>query len=248
MNNADYQKRTRSLGGDVEDFDIPEEEESVVSVPQSGPPVQDQPPSQANSISVERPRAGSTSGARKPKPRGYSVAIDILRINLLQLQNIEMVSQTFGARFMFHLRIQDGANDPDLTRDLHDTEPVFPKDTLRPGARWFMEQIEFPTSLNHTIISRKVVQMGAHLDIVIKMSGTFFVAMELHNFPLDVQQLAATFSITCAEEGIVPVHYSPESLRTAAVAVDLETFSMSNMWQLFPTMAIAAKTVVPMPG
>jgi hypothetical protein len=65
------------------------------------------------------------------------VQFDVLRINLLQLASIDQISQTFVARYYFHLRIKDGAQDPDLLKDITEKEPEFPRDgTLRPGAAW----------------------------------------------------------------------------------------------------------------
>ena len=107
------------------------------------------------------------------------VRLDILRINLLQLQAVDHVGQTFTARFIFQFKIKDGAEDMDLIRDINDEHPQFPEDTNRPGAAWYLEQIDFPTALEYKVISRKVVAIGSDLHMVLKVSGTFFESMEL---------------------------------------------------------------------
>ena len=73
-------------------------------------------------------------------PRGNPVPIKLLRVNLLQLQMIDQMRQTFQARYFIQLRIENGALDRDLVRDLetHDIlgnkiDPAFPSDTLRLG-------------------------------------------------------------------------------------------------------------------
>ena len=98
---------------------------------------------------------------------------------VLQLQAVDHVGQTFTARFIFQFKIKDGAEDMDLIRDINDEHPQFPEDTNRPGAAWYLEQIDFPTALEYKVISRKVVAIGSDLHMVLKVSGTFFESMEL---------------------------------------------------------------------
>lgn len=196
---------------------------------------------------VAKPSPAVVVNSSKGKPRAGSVKIQVLRINLLQLQHIDITAQVFSARYLLQLRIPDGAEDPDMIRDLYDPDPQFPQDTLRPGARWFMEQIEFPTALNFTFHSKKIVKMGRHLDIVLKLSGSFFEHMELENFPLDIQRVSTCLSFACSKEGIVPIDFDPKSLQTAACAVGMDTFALSNMWHLSTSMHLQSATVNPMP-
>ena len=93
------------------------------------------------------------------------------------------MSQTFMARIFVQLRIVDGALDPDMVRDIDQDNPQFPGDTLRPGAGWFLRQCDFPTALDFVINERKVVKCQNHVDLIIKVSGTFFEHMELEDFP-----------------------------------------------------------------
>ena len=94
-----------------------------------------------------------------PKPREAPITLEVLRINLLQLQSVDHLNQTFSARYFVHLRIRNGASDPDLVADIDDKEPQFPRETLRPGAGWFLRQLDLPTALDHRLIDSKVVQI-----------------------------------------------------------------------------------------
>eukprot|EP00928_Gymnodinium_smaydae_P088582 TRINITY_DN72651_c0_g1_i1.p1 TRINITY_DN72651_c0_g1~~TRINITY_DN72651_c0_g1_i1.p1 ORF type:complete len:512 (-),score=55.08 TRINITY_DN72651_c0_g1_i1:124-1659(-) len=179
-------------------------------------------------------------------PRGEPVQLHVLRINLLQLQSIDQIHQTVSARLFIQLSIPQGGLDEDLCRDLYDEEPKFPADTLRPGAAWFMHQIDFPTAVDYQIISRKVVKMYEDLHMIIKLQGTFFERMELGDFPFDIQQLKMTMSFNCAAEGVVPVAFA--NVTNAALSIDMDTFALSNMWTLFPFLRVDCIDVTPMPA
>lgn len=179
-------------------------------------------------------------------PRGHPVPIQVLRINVLQLQAIDQMAQNFMARMFIQLRIPHGAMDTDLVRDLDNPDPPFPADTLRPGAMWFLKQIDFPTSLEYSVLTEKVVKMKDHLDLVLKVSGTFFEQMELDDFPYDVQRLTVVLAFNAAKEGIVPIVFSDMS--NAALSINRETFALSNSWILFPHVGVKRMTVDPMPN
>ena len=191
----------------------------------------------------------------KPRPRKESLQLDVLRINCLQLLSIDHVNQRFGARMFFHLRFFNGAKDEDLLRDINDTgPPVFPKDTLRPGARWFLHQLDLPTAHEYEVLEAKVVRMGDHVDLVWKVSGIFFEIMELEAFPCDHQRLTAVLAVSVAVEGIVPIRFAnlPDGNEggdaggNAVVTVNNSSFGLSNMWQLSDKAEVALTTVRPM--
>ena len=77
------------------------------------------------------------------------------------------------------------------------------------------------------------------------MSGTFHSNMALHNFPVDVQCLSFLFTITCAKEGIVPVDFQISPGLVASVSMD--TFGLSNLWQLHDRVLVEPETNKPMP-
>ena len=112
-------------------------------------------------------------------PRPPPVVMHVLRVNVTQVLNIDHVSQKFGAALFLHLRIMNGTEDADLVRDIDEEKATFPKDTLRPSARWFLQQFDFPTAQEFHIIESKCVIMGPHVDLVLKVRGTFFEVMEL---------------------------------------------------------------------
>jgi len=125
---------------------------------------------------------------------------------------------------------------------------VFPKDTLRPGAHWFMKQIDFPTAHEHHIIESKVVVMDPHIDFVMKVAGTFFEVMELEAFPADFQELTVNLSLSVANEGICPVQFRNllEQGGHLVATVNTSSFSMSNMWSLADVACVKAGVIRPM--
>ena len=84
---------------------------------------------------------------------------------------------------------------------------------------WFLRQLDFPTALDYTILERKVVKLQEHLDLVIKVTGTFFEHMELEDFPVDIQALTIQVSCNTAIEGIVPATFC--NLEQAACSINL---------------------------
>lgn len=182
----------------------------------------------------------------KGRPNQDPVVVNILRVNLIQLSKVDQLTQTFTARYFWHFRIEGGALDPDLIADIDDDNPVFPKDTLRPGARWFLNQMDFPTAFDHQLSRAKVVQMGEHLDLVFVVSGTFHSTMALQHFPVDVQSLGMVLACNCAKEGIVPIHFNTPPDLVATVSHD--NFAMSNLWKLHDRAMLSHCKQEPMPG
>ena len=113
-------------------------------------------------------RAGVS--AREMSTKVPHLTLEVLRINLLQLQAVDHVGQTFTARYMFQFVLRNGAANEQLTRDISDKEPEFPED-CQPGAAWYLDQLDFPTALQFSILSRKVVTIGPDLHLVLKVSG-----------------------------------------------------------------------------
>ena len=160
-----------------------------------------------------------------------------------ELQQIDMVQQSYTARYFIQLGIPQGALDSDLVRDLNEDEPAFPADTLRPGANWFMRQIDFPSSLDFQIVTQKVVKMRDDLHLVLKLTGTFFQAMELSNFPFDIQRLSMTIAFNVAKEGIVPIAFSDRPTDGAVLSVNRDMFALSNLWTLPPLVGLRLQNV-----
>ena len=190
------------------------------------------------SVGLYRATAGSSS-------REAVVTLEVLRINMLQLQAVDHVGQTFTARYILQFVIRGGVENDDLMRDISEKDPSFPADG-RPGASWYLEQLDFPTALSFSILSRKLVPIGSDLHLVVKVSGVFFETMELQDFPIDRQRLTMVLCVNCSREGIVPVRF--DNIHLAATAVDCNTFAMANIWTLYPKLLVERSTVEPMPG
>lgn len=180
------------------------------------------------------------------RPREQPISLEVLRINLLQLQAVDHLTQTFSARYFVHLRIRDGASDPDLLHDIDEQDPKFPRDTLRPGAKWFLKQIDLPTALDFRFIDAKVVLVANDIDLVFKVAGQFFSTMRLASFPVDAQRLSLLLAVNTASEGIVPVKFL--LTKDAAITVAKGTFALSNLWDLHDCAMVDREVVEPMPG
>ena len=176
------------------------------------------------------------------------VLLRVLRINMTQLQAINYHDQTFSARFFINFIIEGGNQQEDLCHDL-DGSKGFPETGGRPGAGWYLDQIDFPTARDYIVYQKKIVRLDdKDLHLVVDMCGTFFESMELQEYPLDVQRLTFVLSIRCANEGVVPVVFDPLTLGKAAVTVNLKTFALANMWHLFPNIVVERTKIELMPG
>jgi hypothetical protein len=132
-------------------------------------------------------------------------------------------------------------------RDLYDATPVFPKDTLQPGARWILQQIDFPNALDYVILQEKVVPTGSDIDMCIKVLGTFFEQMELEDFPFDIQETSFVFSFSCATSGICPVAFNLD-YDEVALSVNVDNFAFSNLWESQEELMVTHYSLDPMPG
>ena len=68
--------------------------------------------------------------------------LELVRAKFDKVLGINPVAQTFKADCFFEFKIRGGAHDRDLTRE-GDGPPSthFPSDTLRPSARWYLNQL-----------------------------------------------------------------------------------------------------------
>ena len=87
--------------------------------------------------------------------------LELLRAKFIQILGIDALKQTFEADVFFEFKIRGGAHDKDLTAE-GDGPPstYFPSDTLRPSARWYLNQIEFSNSVIHSLHSDTCVVIG----------------------------------------------------------------------------------------
>ena len=91
------------------------------------------------------------------------------RLQLLQLRDINDVTQRFSAKILFEFLLLGGAKDPDLVRkkEVKGKEEeyldIVPKDTLRPTAMWYLKQFDITNATHMTVLDQKVVEQGDNL-------------------------------------------------------------------------------------
>jgi hypothetical protein len=166
------------------------------------------PDAAAGEQEVLTPRGG------KANVRGSGPPIrtlEFVRAKFIQALNIDALKQTFMADVFFEFCIRGGALDPDLTRE-GDGPPsgTFPGDTLRPSARWYLNQLEFSNSLSNEKHSDTcVVTRGNDLHLRFRATGEFSEQLEFDDFPFDTQELTVKLIMHCVLGGFVAVEFVP---------------------------------------
>ena len=100
------------------------------------------------------------SNERVKRPRATPVQLDVLRLNILQVLNIDHVAQKFSARLFCHLRIPSGALDalapqdflletvlPGLVEALAELYTLQPGDPYRWLSHWLATSAPPPKAL-----------------------------------------------------------------------------------------------------
>lgn len=176
---------------------------------------------------------------------GNTRKIELLRVDVQQLKSIDQINQCFSARIFFQFNFPGGAKDTDLIRDLNDDSPGFPRDTGRPGAKWFLRQLDFPNASSLEVLDQRAVVMKDDINLIVRVDGVFLDRFSMHNFPYDAQHLSVKVSIKCASEGAAPVEFNTEH---AALNIDMDNFAMPNVWNLNSSLRCLHTTIQPMPG
>lgn len=138
-------------------------------------------------------------------------SLELVRAKFIQVLGIDAIKQTFIADVFFELKIRGGAHDVDLTRE-GDGPPTthFPQDTLRPSARWYLNQIEFSNSvIHHQHSDTTVVTRGNDLHLRYRAIGEFSEQLELEDFPFDTQELTVKLIVHCVMGGFVGTEIVP---------------------------------------
>ena len=128
--------------------------------------------------------------------------LDVIRVDVTNISEIDQIHQTFFARVFVILRIKNGALDGDLVKD-YDGFP-FDDDgqpTFRPSANWYLNQIDFPNASQLRTIDSKVTTEGDNLQLIKRVEARFSQRFQLSDFPFDQQDLTITISANCALEG-----------------------------------------------
>lgn len=127
-----------------------------------------------------------------------AVQIELERFDVLKVQSIDTVSQSFYARCFVQLRL--------IGAKARRESFVTFEDGAK-SAEWFAKQIEPYNSFEHDsfkVDSPKIKAKGNDLLIEVRMEGRFAQPMDLHDFPFDSQGLSMDFLIKCRVDGPVP--------------------------------------------
>ena len=132
--------------------------------------------------------------------------LEIVTVEILQLINVELVTETFTAQLFVEFRFPDGALDPDL-RVPSAEFPMGPdgKPTFRPSAKWYIDQIDFNNAQKWSILNKDVFEIGNDIHAKVRFEGTFTANLQLEKFPFDVQLLTFSLAVNCRTNGRTPV-------------------------------------------
>ena len=157
------------------------------------------------------------------------------RFDVLKIQGIDSVAESFTAACFVVLRFPDGAADPVLSAN--DRQITMPTNDTDGNALWYASRIE---SYNHyERESCKVVEPPRVypdpekvLDLILQMrfEGRFLVAMDLREFPFDVQSLKLEFLVTCRVNGEMAIHL--EKAHNVISSTVKCGFHPKRLWQL----------------
>lgn len=176
----------------------------------------------------------------KPMNRPLLRRLDVIRVDITNISEINQIDQTFYARVFIILRIKDGMLDDDLVKDFEG----FPFDedgrpTFRPSAKWYLNQLDYPNARDIRTLDSKVTTEGNDLKLIQRIEGLFNQRFCLRDFPFDQQDLTVTLSANCALEGPVPVQFHLGD-EPAQLGVDTVNFALTDIYHLFPE--VTAKT------
>ena len=187
--------------------------------------------------------ARATQAAQKLK---HPLKLELMRVDVRQIKNIDQIAQTFNARVFIQFRIDGGALDEALCEGLNDrgAEPA-----LR-SARWFLDKLEWHNAAElPTIITKMVNKMNDRdLSLVLEVEGSFLETFELENFPIDYQELTIKLRTACAREGGMPCIFCKTALKSCALNVDTGNFSLANVWRLEPIVDASISSYQAMEG
>lgn len=177
-------------------------------------PVPESATGQSQSQGPNQPEVIPPPPATSPPPKpvimskgGPIRTLELVRAKFDKLLEINAFRQTFYADVFFEFKIVGGALDEDLIRE--GDGPMsqhFPKDTLRPSARWYLNQFDFSNSVHHTVHQDTVAQVrGEDIYLRYRAFGEFAEQLELENFPFDCQELTVKLIVHTVIGGIVGV-------------------------------------------
>ena len=150
-----------------------------------------------------------------PSP-GSPPRLVLERFDVLKIQGIDSVTESFTAACFVVIRFPDGAAAPDL------------------NALWYASRIESYNHYEHDSckgpLQPKVEEDGNDLRMQMRFEGRFLVAMNLREFPFDVQSLRLEFLVTCRVDG--PMKIQLEVAQDVISSTVERGFHPKRLWQL----------------
>lgn len=167
---------------------------------------------EATEVVVVPPKPQKKAAPISRQPRGPPIrTLEVVRAKMVQVFGIDALKQTFTADVFFEFVIRGGAHDLDLTRE-GDGAPSthFPADSLRPSARWYLNQVEFSNSVTNSRHSDTcVVTRGDDVHLRFRATGEFSEQLEFEDFPFDTQELTVKLIVHCVLGGFVAIEFAP---------------------------------------
>ena len=183
------------------------------------------------------PRKPRTSG---DGPKVRPLNISVTRVHLLKLTEIDQVAQRFKAEWMIEFVIPHGSHDKELMNDrIDDVSGKARWDGPKSGvpcARWYLEQIDFPNSVEHTVLESKFFNDQEDIKKLVRVEGWFAESFELQYFPWDFQELSMQVAFNCSLQGSVPVILT--LVQEPEASVDFSRFVFHNVWRLSPILKL----------
>lgn len=112
---------------------------------------------------------------------------------MTKLTSVDVVQSRFQTQFYIEMRINGGALDEDLSKNLSGpgAGAYFPMGengpTFLPNAIWYVEKLDFNNAVEYTNLESMVRPDGDNLVISLRFEGTFMEPMEIEDFPFDIQ-------------------------------------------------------------
>jgi len=174
------------------------------------------------------------------------LVMQLIRFEFRHIYAIDQIAQTFSARVLAIFVIPSQvvmARGEELCTGLKDED----KPRFR-SARWYASMLRFNNMQDgggSNLPSTNVVEAkDGSLEITLVAEGTFHDAFQLQRFPVDVQDLIVHVTCLCANEKSVPVRLEiPENQRQYKARVDMENFTLSNVWRLENAVMVSNKSI-----
>ena len=117
------------------------------------------------------------------------LVLELQRFDILKLFTIDTIKQNFSCQFLLEFLLPEGTK-PDLGKKF----PVDPyAQDFQLSARWYLNKIE-PQNLSgdrpwQLMDSKAVNSKDGRVILQMRIEGSFFLKLDLHDFPVDTQEL-----------------------------------------------------------